>query len=206
MGLSVSEMRKGMVILYDGELYEIVDYEHSKRGRGGAIARTRLRHLKTGRNLSTTFKGSENTESVFLESRPLQYLYNDGENYVFMDNERFDQFPVPSDVLGSQAEFIVEGINVIGYYHGDSLVKVELPNFVELKVVHTEPGVRGDTVSNVEKPATLESGAVVQVPLFVKEGDVLKIDIHHRVDQLMGDNMAELGIVAFVRHNHPVFK
>ena len=176
MGLSVSEMRKGMVILYDGELYEIIDYEHSKRGRGGAIARTRLRHLKTGRNLSTTFKGSENTESVFLESRPLQYLYSDGDTYVFMDNERFDQFPVPADVLGSQAQFIVEGLNVTGYYHGDSLVKVELPNFVELKVTHTEPGVRGDTVSNVEKPATVESGAVVQVPLFVKEGDVLKID------------------------------
>ena len=176
MGLSVSEMRKGMVILYDGELYEIADYEHSKRGRGGAIARTRLRHLKTGRNLSITFKGSENTESVFLESRPLQYLYNDGENYVFMDNERFDQFPVSAEVLGGQAKFIVEGTNVLGYYHNDMLVKVELPNFAELKVAHTEPGVRGDTVSNVEKPATLESGAVVQVPLFVKEGDVLKID------------------------------
>jgi len=186
MGLSVSEMRKGMVILYDGELYEIADYEHSKRGRGGAIARTRLRHLKTGRNLSTTFKGSENTdttfkgsentESAFLESRPLQYLYNDGENYVFMDNEGFDQFPVSAEVLGEQAKFVVEGTNVLGYYHEDMLVKVELPNFVELKVAHTEPGVRGDTVSNVEKPATLESGAVVQVPLFVKEGDTLKID------------------------------
>ena len=176
MGISVSEMRKGMVILYDGELYEIADYEHSKRGRGGPIARTRLRHLKTGRNLSITFKGSENTESVFLESRPLQYLYSDGENYVFMDNERFDQFPVSAEMLGGQAEFIVEGTNVLGYYHEDMLVKVELPNFVELKVAHTEPGVRGDTVSNVEKPATLESGAVVQVPLFVREGDVLKID------------------------------
>lgn len=157
MGLAVSEMRKGMVILYDGELYEIVDYEHSKRGRGGAIARTRLRHLKTGRNLTTTFKGSENTESVFLESRPIQYLYSDGDSFVFMDKERFDQFPVSSDVLGAQASFIVEGVDVIGYYHMDSLVKVELPNFVGLKVVHTEPGVRGDTVSNVEKPATLEA-------------------------------------------------
>ncbi len=176
MGLAVSEMRKGMVILYDGELYEIVDYEHSKRGRGGAIARTRLRHLKTGRSLSTTFKGSENTESVFLESRSIQYLYNSGDSYVFMDKERFDQFPVPADVLGEQAKFIVEGVDVIGYYQMDSLVKVELPNFVQLKVIHTEPGVRGDTVSNVEKPATLESGAVVQVPLFVKEGDSLKID------------------------------
>jgi elongation factor P len=176
MGLAVSDMHRGMVILYDGELYEITEYEHSKRGRGGAIARTRLRHLKNGRTLSVTFKGAENTESVFLESRPLQYLYNDGDRCVFMDNERFDQFPISQDVLGEQREFMIEGINVLGYYHDDSLVKVELPNFVELKVVQTEPGVRGDTVSNVEKPATLESGAVVQVPLFVKQGDTLKVD------------------------------
>ena len=176
MGLAVSEMRRGMVILYDGELYEIVDYEHSKRARGGAIARTKLRHLKDGRVLATTFKGSENTESVFLESRALQYLYQDGEAYIFMDNERFDQFPVSKEVLGSQQEFMVEGINVIGYYHNNGLVKIELPTFVELKVVETEPGVRGDTVSNVEKPATLEGGAVVRVPLFIKKGDVLKVD------------------------------
>ncbi len=176
MGLAVSDMHRGMVILYDGELYEITEYEHSKRGRGGAIGRTRLRHLKNGRTLSVTFKGSENTQSVFLESRPLQYLYHDGDSYVFMDNERFDQFPISAEVLGAQREFITEGINVLGYYYDDSLVKVELPNFVELTVVQTEPGVRGDTVSNVEKPATLETGAVVQVPLFVKKGDMLKVD------------------------------
>lgn len=176
MGLSVSEMHRGMVIRYDGELYEIIEYEHSKRGRGGAVARTKLRHLKTGRVIQTTFKGAENTESVFLESRPLQYLYHDGDSYIFMDNERFDQFPIPVDVLGENSKFLVEGTNVTGYYSGDELIKVELPNFVELKVVHTEPGVRGDTVSNVEKPATLESGAVIQVPLFVKEGDILKVD------------------------------
>ena len=176
MGLSVSDMRRGMVILYNGELYEIAEYEHSKRGRGGAIARTRLRHLKTGRVTSTTFRGAENTESVFMESRPLQYLYKDGDDHVFMDSEHFDQFPLSTELLGEQVEYIVEGLTVIGYYYTNELVKVELPNFVELRVVQTEPGVRGDTVSNVDKPATLESGAVVQVPLFVKEGDLLKVD------------------------------
>lgn len=176
MGLSVSEMRRGMSILYDGELYEIVEYEHSKRGRAGAVAKTRLRHLKTGRVIATTFKGPENTASVFLESRELQYLYHDGQELVFMDTARFDQFPISKDVLGDRAEFLIEGNNVIGCYYDDELVKVDLPNFVELKVVQTEPGVKGDTVSNVEKPATLETGAVVQVPLFVKEGDTLKID------------------------------
>jgi elongation factor P len=176
MGLSVSEMRRGMAILYDGELYEIVEYEHSKRGRGGAVARTKLRHLKTGRLVSETFRGAENTESVFLESRQLQYLYHDGANYVFMDTERFDQFPIPEEVLGSRSDYLLEGSNVIGCYHKAGLVKVDLPTFVELKVAHAEPGVKGDTVSNVEKPATLETGAVIQVPLFVKEGDTLKVD------------------------------
>jgi len=176
MGLSVSEMRRGMTILYDGELYEIVEYEHSKRGRAGAVAKTKLKHLKTGRVTAATFKGPENTESAFLESRQLQYVYHDGTGFVFMDNESFDQFPISKEVLGEQSEYLVEGNNVIGYYHEGSLVKVDLPNFVELKVTHTEPGVKGDTVSNVEKPATLETGVVVSVPLFVKEGDTLKID------------------------------
>jgi len=176
MGLSVSELRRGMALLYDGELYEIVEYEHSKRGRAGAVAKTKLRHLKTGRVTSATFKGPENTESAFLESRQLQYVYHDGSDFVFMDTERFDQFPIAKDVLGEKAEYLVEGNNVIGCYYNDVLVKVDVPNFVELKVTHTEPGVKGDTVSNVEKPATLETGVVVSVPLFVKEGDTLKID------------------------------
>jgi len=176
MGLSVSEMRRGMAILYDGELYEIVEYEHSKRGRAGAVAKTKLKHLKTGKVLSATFKGAENTESAFLETRELQYLYHDGTDYVFMDVERFDQFPLSAEAIGEQAQFLVEGGTVQGLYYQDEMVKVAVSNFVELKVTSTEPGVKGDTVSNVEKPATLETGAVVQVPLFVKEGDTLKID------------------------------
>jgi elongation factor P len=176
MGLAVSEMRRGMAILYDGELYEIVEYEHSKRGRAGAVAKTKLKHLKTGKVLSATFKGAENTESAFLETRAMQYLYHDGADYVFMDNERFDQFPIAKGVLGEQSEFLIEGTNVQGLYYQGQLVKVAVPNFVELKVTSTEPGVKGDTVSNVEKPATLETGAIIQVPLFVKEGDTLKVD------------------------------
>jgi len=176
MGLSVSEMRRGMAILYEGELYEILEYEHSKRGRAGAVAKTRLRHLKTGKVLAATFKGAENTESAFLETRELQYLYHDGSDYIFMDVERFDQFPIAAEALGEQAAFLVEGTVVQGLYYQGTLVKVAPPNFVELRVASTEPGVKGDTVSNVEKPATLETGAVVQVPLFVKEGDLLKVD------------------------------
>jgi len=169
-------MRKGMTILYDGELYEIVEYEHSKRGRGGAVTKTKLRHLKTGRLSSVTFKGPENTESAFLESREIQYVYHDGASFVFMDQESFDQFPISEKILGAQSAYLLEGTTVIAYYYQNELVKVDLPNFVELKVTRTEPGVRGDTVTNVEKPATLETGAVVQVPLFIKEGDTLKID------------------------------
>jgi len=176
MGLSVSEMRRGMTIVYDGELYEIIEYEHSKRGRAGAVAKTKLRHLKSNKVTSATFKGAENTESAFLESRQLQYVYHDGQSHVFMDNESFEQFPISVEVLGEQSKFLLEGTHVMGYYHENVLVKVELPNFVELKVTETEPGVRGDTVSNVDKPATVETGAVVAVPLFVKQGDTLKID------------------------------
>lgn len=176
MGLAVSEMRQGMVILHNGQLYEITRYEHSKRGRGGAIARTRLRNLKTGRVTTATFRGSENTDSVFMESRSLQYLYKNGDDYIFMDSERFNQFPVSAGFLGSRGTFIVEGITVTGYFHDDKLVKVDIPNFIELEVASTEPGVKGDTVSNVEKGATLESGAVIQVPLFVKTGDKVKVD------------------------------
>ncbi|UCF09734.1 MAG: elongation factor P [Candidatus Bipolaricaulota bacterium] len=176
MGLAVSEMRRGMTIVFDGELYQIVEYEHSKRGRGGAMARTKLRHLKTGRVTTTTFKGSENTESAFLESRLLQYLYRDASGCVFMDTERYDQFPIAEEILGDDRQYLIEGVQVTGRYYDGELVAVELPSFVELRVAETEPGVRGDTVSNVEKPATLESGAVISVPLFVKQGDLLKVD------------------------------
>ncbi|MEW5825795.1 MAG: elongation factor P [Candidatus Bipolaricaulota bacterium] len=176
MGLSISELRKGMTLLYGGELYEIVDYEHNKRGRGSAVASAKLKHLKTGKVTTETFRGFEDTSSVFLESRELQYLFHDGDNLIFMDVERFDQFPISHDVLGPGADYLVEGTNVIGYYYNGGLITVDIPNFVELKVSKTEPGVRGDTVSNVDKPATLETGVVVRVPLFVKEGDRLKID------------------------------
>lgn len=176
MGLSVSEIRRGMSIVYDGELYEVVEYEHSKRGRSGAVGKSKVKHLKTGKVLSVTFKGSEDTATAFLESRELQYLFHDGENLVFMDAESFDQFPLSKEVLGPQADYLIEGRNVVGCYYKDDLVKVDLPNFAELKVIRTEPGVKGDTVSNVEKPATVETGAIVNVPLFVKEGDTLKVD------------------------------
>jgi elongation factor P len=176
MGLSISELRKGMTILYGGELYEIVDYEHNKRGRGSAVGSAKLKHLKSGKVTSDTFRGFEDTSTAFLESRELQYLFHDGDNYIFMDVERFDQFPIPKPVLGPQGDYMVEGTNAIGYYYNSDLVKVGLPNFVEMKVLKTEPGIRGDTVSNVDKAATLERGVVVRVPLFVKEGDTLKVD------------------------------
>jgi len=176
MGLSISDLRKGMVILYQGELYEVFEYEHNKRGRGSAVASTKLKHLKSGKVTSETFRGFEDTSTVFLESRELQYLFHDGDNYNFMNVETFDQFPISKEMLGPQAEFLVESTIVIGYYYKSDMVKVDLPNFSELKVTRTEPGVRGDTVSNVDKPATLETGVVVRVPLFVKEGDRVKID------------------------------
>ncbi len=176
MGLSISDLRSGITILYNGELYEIIEYTHSKRGRGEAIAKTKLRHVLTGRTLTETFRGAENTEHAFLEGCPLQYLYKDGEQYIFMNTENFEQYFVGADLLGKKIEYMAEGIEVVGYFYQGVLVKVELPNFVELQVEYAEPAIKGNTVSSVGKTVKLEGGAIVQVPLFVQQGDRIKVD------------------------------
>ncbi|MCI2425384.1 elongation factor P [Candidatus Acetothermia bacterium] len=176
MGLSISDLRSGMTILYNGELYEIIEYAHSMRGRGGAIAKTKLRHVLTGRIREETFRGAENTEHAFLEGRPLQYLYKDGDQYIFMNTEDFEQSIVSADLLEKKIDYMIEGMEVTGYFYQDLLVKVELPNFVELQVEYAEPAVKGNTISNVDKSVKLESGVTVNVPLFVQQGDRIKVD------------------------------
>ncbi|MCD5417940.1 elongation factor P [Candidatus Bipolaricaulota bacterium] len=176
MGLSVSDLRCGITILYNDELYEIIEYAHSKRGRGGAIAKTKLRHVLTGRTRAETFRGAENTEHAFLEGCPLQYLYKDGDQYIFMNTEDYEQCLVRADLLGKKIDYMVEGMEVVGYFYQQALVKVELPNFVELQVEYAEPAVKGNTISSVDKSVKLASGATVQVPLFVQQGDRIKVD------------------------------
>lgn len=176
MGITLGEITKGMTIVYNGTLYEVLEFEHVKRGRGSAFVRAKLRNLRTGQVLSETLRESDNIEAAFLEVRPLQYLYQSGNTFVFMDKESFEELSLPAEVVAPIRGYLLEGLDVTGLYYQGQLVKVEPPNFVDLRVVDTPPGVRGDTAQGGEKPATLETGLVVKVPLFVEVGDVIRVD------------------------------
>ncbi len=176
MSISTSEFRKGLKIELNGEPFLMVDFQHVKPGKGGAFVRTRLKSLWSGNVIDKTFRSGEKVETPDLEERAMQYLYPEGENYVFMDNETYEQMVISRDVLGDGAHYLKENMDVTVLFHNRKPIGVDLPFFVELKVVETDPGIKGDTASGGSKPATLETGAVVQVPLFIKEGDILKID------------------------------
>lgn len=174
--ISTSEFRNGLVILLDGELYTMVEFQHVKPGKGGAFVRTRLKNVKTGRVIDRTFRSGEKVEDVRLERKAVQYLYKGEGEYVFMDTDTYDQIAVSGDVVEDAAAFLKEGMGTEILFHGNEPIGVELPIFVELEVVKTDPGVKGDTASGGSKPATLETGAVVQVPLFLQEGEIVKVD------------------------------
>ena len=157
-------------------LYQVVEFQHVKPGKGGAFVRTTLRNLRTGNSLDKTFRAGEKVEQAMIDKREMQYLYNDGTDYVFMDNQTFEQLNVAPSSLGSAADYLRETDSAVLQMYGDEIVGVELPAAVELVVTETEPGVQGDRVSGARKPATVETGKVVQVPLFVNIGDKLRID------------------------------
>ncbi len=175
MQVSTAEFKKGLKIEFDGEPYTIVDFQHVKPGKGGAFVRTKLKHMRLGRVIDNTFRAGEKVELVDFDEKGMQYLYKD-ERYHFMDLETYDQISLSSDEVGDARDFLKENIEVEILFIDGSPVSVELPNFIELTVVKTDPGIRGDTASGGSKPATLETGAVVQVPLFLNEGDVVKVD------------------------------
>lgn len=174
--ISTNEFRKGAKIEYKGEPFEIVDFQHVKMGRGGAIVRTKLKSLKTGSVLEDTFRSGEKFESPHLDERQMQYLYAEGDFHFFMDTETFEQVPITTSHLGDSKKYLKENMTVkILNYRGEPLT-VELPTFVELVVAETEPGFKGDTASGSSKPATVETGAVVRVPFHINKGDVIRID------------------------------
>jgi len=174
--LDTGELRKGLTIVLDGDLVKIIDYEHNKRGRGSANIRITVRNLRTGSTIERTFMAGAKFEQAYLDRRPVQYLYNDGSTYYFMDTETFEQPAVSADVLGDAVNYLKENETVdLVMYQGEFL-DVDLPASVVLKVTYTEPGVKGDTASNATKPATLETGLTVNVPLFISEGDEVKVD------------------------------
>lgn len=174
--ISAGDFRKGVTFEMNGEPYIIVDFQHVKPGKGAAFVRTKYKNLKTGATREEAFNPSDRFPKARIETKEMQYLYNDGELYYFMDNETFEQTPLTYEEVEDAIKFLKENTNaMIKFYHGKPF-QVDAPNFVELQVVETEPGVKGDTASNVTKTATVETGAVVHVPLFVNEGDIVRID------------------------------
>jgi elongation factor P len=175
MQVSTAEFKKGLKIQFDGEPYSIVDFQHVKPGKGGAFVRTKLKHMRLGRVIDNTFRAGEKVELVDFEEKRMQYLYRD-DQYHFMDLETYDQIGVSPEQVGDARDYLKESTEVEMLFIDGRPVTVELPTFMELQIVKTDPGIRGDTASGGSKPATLETGAVVQVPLFLNEGDVVKVD------------------------------
>ncbi len=174
--LGITDLKTNTKIELDGEPYVVLSYQHSKMGRGGAIARTKLKNLKTGATLQKTFQGSEKVKPAALSTRSGQFLFRQGDALTFMDTGSYEQHTVPVDTLGGQAGFLTEGMAAELLVHGDAVIGVELPIKAVFKVAETDPGLKGDTVSGGSKPATLETGATVNVPLFVQPGDQVRID------------------------------
>jgi len=166
-----------MVIELDGELWTITYFQHVKPGKGGAFVRTKLKNVLQGRVVEKTFRAGEKVQDVRLERRSVNYSYTDGQLYHFMDQETFEMIPLSGEVIGEdQLRYLKENMECQGLVHDGKVLSVELPAFVELEVTKSDPGVKGDTAQGGTKPATLETGAVVQVPLFVEEGDVIRVD------------------------------
>lgn len=176
MAITTNDLKNGMSLNLAEGLYQVVEFQHVKPGKGGAFVRTTLRNVRTGASLDKTFRAGEKVEQAMIDKREMQYLYRDGADYVFMDTETFDQLVVPPASLGSAADYLRETDNAVLQMYGDEIVGVDLPAAVELVVTETEPGVQGDRVSGARKPATLETGKVLQVPLFVNIGDKLRVD------------------------------
>lgn len=176
MAITTNDLKNGMSLNLPEGLYQVVEFQHVKPGKGGAFVRTTLRNVRTGNQLEKTFRAGEKVEQAMIDKRDMQYLYRDGSDYVFMDTESYDQLHVAPESLGSAADYLLESAVAILQMYGDEIVGVELPASVELTVSETEPGVQGDRVSGARKPATLETGKVIQVPLFVNVGDKLKVD------------------------------
>lgn len=171
-----SDLRNGMTILYNGNVYRVEYFQHVKPGKGGAFTRTKLKSLETGAVIENTFKSKDNIETALVERKELEYLYRDSSNYHFMNPDTYDQVPFPAERCEHIAAYLKENMRVTVVMYQDRVLDISVPNFVKLRVAKTDPGVKGDTAAGGSKPAELETGGVVNVPLFVNEGDVIQID------------------------------
>jgi elongation factor P len=176
VSVSTNDLKNGMALNLPEGLMTVVEFQHVKPGKGGAFVRTKLKNFRTGAVLERTFRADEKVPLAVIDKRDMQYLYREGTAFVFMDNESYEQLQVATDDLGNAVQFIKEGDSVILPVYDGNVVGVELPAAVELTITQTEPGVQGDRVSGARKPATLETGLVVQVPLFIEAGEKIKVD------------------------------
>lgn len=176
MALGVTDLKKGTIFEYDGQPYRVLEYAQKVMGRGGSIVNVKIKSLIDGKVLDKTFKGNEQIKPADVSNDNAQYLYNDGSTYFFMDEQSFEQHEVSADIIGNQARFIKEGDRVQTQSFNGQIITVELPKNVYLKVTYTEDAVKGDTTSSITKDATLETGAAVKVPGFIKTGDIISVD------------------------------
>ncbi|MDD6208463.1 MAG: elongation factor P [Clostridiales bacterium] len=174
--VTAGDFRNGLTVEVEGNVYQVLEFQHVKPGKGAAFVRTKLKNIKNGGVVEKTFRPTEKFPQAHIDRKDMQYLYNDGEMYNFMDVETFDQFALTADQIGDSLKFVKENEMVKMLSHGGEVFAIEPPLFVELEVTETEPGFKGDTATGASKPATLETGAIVNVPLFVNQGDVISID------------------------------
>ncbi len=176
MAITTNDLKNGMTLNLSDGLFQVVEFQHVKPGKGGAFVRTNLRNVRSGGVVDRTFRAGESVDQAVIDKREMQFLYKDGVDFVFMDNTTYEQLNVGPAALGSAANYVVDGSTAVLMMYGTEIVGVDIPASVDLAVSDTEPGVQGDRVSGAKKPATLETGAVVQVPLFINVGDRVKVD------------------------------
>jgi len=178
--LIANELRTGMTILHEGDIYEITDYMHTQPGKGGALVKAKLRNLRTGVFIDYTFRANQKVEQAIIERKKMEYLYRDGEQFYFMDPQTYENIPVARDKVENCLDFLKENEICTFITHGNEIIEVKGPDFVVLEIISTEPGARGDTVSGGSKPITLETGVIIQGPLFLNTGEKVKVDTRTR--------------------------
>lgn len=176
MTVSINQFKNGLTILIDGSVFQVIDIEHVKPGKGAAFVRTKLRNVKVGTIIERTFRGDDKIEEAFVEERKLQFLYHKAKFYHFMDQETYEELVLPEEILGDNVKYLKDNLEVGALVFDGGILNINLPNSVELKITYTETGARGDTVRAGLKSATLETGAVIQVPLFIESGNTIKVD------------------------------
>ena len=176
MALSINEIKAGVTILVDGLVYLVIDTEHVKPGKGAAFVRAKMRNLKNSNIQERTFRGDEKIEEAYVEERKLQYQYHSGAMFHFMDQDNFEEITISDDIVGDHKKFLKDNLEVSGYFYKNDTLNISLPNFIQFEITETEPGIKGDTAKSGTKTAQIETGANIQVPLFVNTGDTIKID------------------------------